>query len=427
MAVNLNIIGDSGLKRSGGRIYEEELRKLRGPRATQVFNEMANNDAVVGAILFAIEMLCRQVQWNVEEVSNDKEDIEAKEFVYECMDDMSHTWQDLISEILTMLVYGWSYCELVYKYRQGNSKDPSRRSKYNDGKIGWRKIPLRAQESLYEWDFQDDGGIAGMKQQIIYGTNNNGVVYIPIEKALLFRTKSDKNNPEGRSIIRNAHRSWFFCKRIQEIEAIGIERDLAGLPTVEVPAELLNENAPAEDKALVESLKVIISEVRRDEREGLLLPAEMDTDGKPTGFKFRLLSSGGSRQFNTSEIIKRYESRIAMTVLGEFILLGTDKVGSFSLASSKMNLFSVALDAWLDSIEAVFNRYAIPRLFEVNGWKLENYPKIKHGPVQELSIDELGSFLEKLGRAGFPLVGDNELENTLRRKANLPLREKEEM
>lgn len=426
MAIDLKIIGDSGLKRTGGRIYEEQLRKLSGIRAIRAYSEMASNDAIVGAILFAIEMLCRQVQWTVEDASDNKADTDASEFVRECMDDMSHTWEDMISEILSMLTFGWSYHEIVYKYRQGPSKDPSRRSKYDDGRIGWRKLPLRSQESLYEWDFQDDGGISGMKQQIIYGPNQ-GIVTLPIEKALLFRTKSDKNNPEGRSILRNAYRSWYMVKRIQEIEAIGIERDLAGLPVMEVPAEILNAGASEDQKTLLADLKNIVSEIRRDEREGLIIPAELDNENMPTGFKFKLLSTGGNRQFDTNEIVTRYEQRIAMTVLAEFIMLGLDKVGSFSLVSSKMNLFSVALDAWLDSIEAVFNRYAIPRLFEVNGWNLEKLPQLKHGPVQDVSIDELGKFISDIGRAGIPLTLDNELENHLRRKANLPLVDTENM
>ena len=61
---------------------------------------------------------------------------------------------------------------------------------------------------------------------------------IPIDKALLFRTKSRKDNPEGRSILRNAYRSWYFKRRIQEVEGIGIERDLAGLPVMYAPADL---------------------------------------------------------------------------------------------------------------------------------------------------------------------------------------------
>lgn len=61
---------------------------------------------------------------------------------------------------------------------------------------------------------------------------------IPMSKAMLFRTESVKDNPEGRSILRNAYRSWYFKRRIQEIEAIGIERDLAGLPVIHAPERL---------------------------------------------------------------------------------------------------------------------------------------------------------------------------------------------
>jgi hypothetical protein len=424
LAIDLGILGDSGLKRSGGRVYEEELRRLSGIRAVRVYSEMKDNDAVIGSILFAIEMLCRQVEWRIQEASDNKADVEAAQFVTECMDDMSHTWPDLISEILTMLPYGWSYFEICYKYRHGESNDPTHRSKYNDGRVGWRKIPLRSQESLYEWDWQPDGGIRAMIQQVIYG-ENTGIKKLPIEKSLLFRTKSDKNNPEGRSILRNSFRSWYMKKRIEEIEAIGIERDLAGLPVMEVPPEIMNASASDDQKALLAELKIIVSEIRRDEREGLIIPAEIGDDGVQTGYKFRLLSTGGTRQFDTNKTITRYEQRIAMTVLAEFIMLGLDKVGSFSLVSSKMNLFGTALDAWLDSIEAVFNRYAIPRLLKANGLKLESLPQLRHGPVQDLSIEELGVFLEKLGRAGFPIVGDD-LENHLRRKANLPMKETEE-
>ncbi|MGI6498023.1 MAG: hypothetical protein ACOX0U_04265 [Oscillospiraceae bacterium] len=52
---------------------------------------------------------------------------------------------------------------------------------------------------------------------------------------MIFRTKSRKGSPEGRSILRNAYRSWYFKRRIQEIEGIGIERDLAGFPTLTAP------------------------------------------------------------------------------------------------------------------------------------------------------------------------------------------------
>ena len=50
-------IGRIGQRRYGGVIYEEFLHELRGKRGIEAYREMSENDDVVGAILFAIEML----------------------------------------------------------------------------------------------------------------------------------------------------------------------------------------------------------------------------------------------------------------------------------------------------------------------------------------------------------------------------------
>lgn len=59
-------IGRIGQRRYGGVIYEEFLRELRGHKGIEVYREMSENDDVIGAILYAIEMLVRQTQWSVE-------------------------------------------------------------------------------------------------------------------------------------------------------------------------------------------------------------------------------------------------------------------------------------------------------------------------------------------------------------------------
>ena len=129
-----------------------------------------------------------------------------------------------------MLPFGYSVFEIVYKIRRGpNSRSPKFRSNFTDGLVGWRKIAMRAQDTISEWVIDEDGGIRGYYQN---AAPNYETVFIPIEKSLLFRTEVNKNNPEGRSLLRNAYRSYYFLKRIQELEAIGIERELAGLPVL---------------------------------------------------------------------------------------------------------------------------------------------------------------------------------------------------
>jgi hypothetical protein len=416
-------VGTTGLKHWQGRIDEEWVRELMDLRRWKTLREMRDNDPIIGAILFAVDMLIRQVDWRVESQSDKPDDLAAAEFLESVKEDMSQSWDNLVSEILSFLPYGFCYSELVYKRRLGSrNKDPARRSKYTDGKIGWRKIPIRAQDTLDHWLIDDDGGVQGFVQR----DPINGQIYtIPIEKALLFRTSSHKNNPDGRSVLRNAFRPWFFKKRIEEIEGIGIERDLAGLPVIYAPTKIMVSGASAEDAQVYTELKNIVRNIRRDEQEGIVMPGGRDDKGNLL-YELKLLSTGGSRQFSTNEIVGRYEQRIAMTMLADFILLGHEKVGSFALSSNKTDLFGVALGAFMDEIAAVFNQYAVPRLFQLNGYDLMDLPVFVHGDVETPDLKELGEYLAKLAGAGVELFPDDELENVLRGFASLPKKKDED-
>lgn len=408
-----NEIGRTGLRRYGGVLYEEFLPELRGRRGVEVYHEMAENDDMVGAILFSIEMLTKHATWSVEPAGPTAKDKEAAEFIRSCMDDMQDTWIDTISEILSFITYGWSYHEIVYKRRMGRTKDLRTNSKYNDGLIGWMKLPIRGQETLYEWEYDEEENLTGMTQQPPPSYN---LYTIPVEKALLFRTKSRKGSPEGRSVLRNAYRSWYFKRRIQEIEGIGIERDLAGLPVISAPEGLDIWDADNPDTSqLRASLEEMVKNVRRDQAEGVVLPF---------GFKLNLLNSGGKRQFDTNAIIDRYDSRIAMTVLADFILLGHQQTGSFALSSDKTELFSMAIGAYLDIICEVFSNKAIPLLVDINGEHFKgitDYPYMTHGDIEDVNMAELASFIKDMTGTGV-LVPDDSLEDYVRQVGNLPER-----
>jgi hypothetical protein len=410
-------LGGSGLKRATGIIDEEYLPALRGRKAVKVYREMADNDPMVGALLFAVEKLLRQVTWRVDSSDTTPEATQAAQFVEECMEDMSHTWDDLISEILSCLVYGWSWHEVVYKRRIGPwEKDPKKKSKFTDGKIGWRKIPIRSQETLLRWSFDESGGVQAMVQIAppYYDTT-----VLPINKSLLFRTGIYKGNPEGRSLLRNAYRPWFMKKRLEEFEAIGVERDLAGMPVASVPSTYMNAKKGSKENNAFLAFKRMVQNVRRDEHEGLVLPLEYDEKGNEL-FKFELMSSGGARSFDTSAIIQRYEQRILMTALADFILVGHEGVGSYSMHVDKTGIFRAALNTVAEAIADVFNRHAIPRLFELNAWKLDELPKIVPDNVDPPDLTQLAQFMTSMAGLGMEFFPDADLEKFLRQTAHLP-------
>ena len=394
--------------------YEEFLPELTGVRGVQAYTEMADNDATVGAILFAIEMLMRNVEFSVEPGGNQEIDKKAAEFVEQCMDDMERTWPDTLSEILSFLTYGWSYHEIVYKRRSGKTKSPVTNSKYDDGLIGWRKLPIRAQDTLYGWEYKEDTDeLIGMTQ---IPPPNFEQITIPLDKALHFRTRSKKDNPEGRSILRTAYRAWYFKKRIEEIEGYGIERDLAGFPVLYAPPDLPIWDDEAEMRAALAKAEALVSSVRRDAREGLVLP------GGENGWKFELVTSGSRRQFDTNAIIDRYDKRIATSVLADFVMLGQQAVGSFALADSKTKIFALAIGTYLDVICEVFNNQGIPRLIDINGDAfvgITDYPRMIHGDIETPDLQSFTTFIKEMVGIGV-LQPDEQLEEEVRRVGNLP-------
>lgn len=406
-------IGDTGLPITGLRPDTEWHRELRGTRGVRQFREMSDNSSVIGGALYAAEVLIRQATW--EFVAADESSSEAKEVADKAntmLHDMENTWPEVLSDILTMLSFGWSLHVDSYKIRRGPTTGPDGGvvgildSQHDDGMYGWRNIEIRDQESLWGWEWDEATGKA--TAMIQRGPPRYEEHYIPLERAMLFRFRNNRGSPEGRSALRNAWRDYFYLKRIQEHEAIGVERDLAGLPVMEVPLALMSPGADAATKSVRADYETKIQKIRRDQLEGLVIPAEVGPDGKPTGYKFRLASTGGRRPIDVNEIIKRYESRILISLFSEFLLIGQDKVGSFSLHSDKTALFAMGLGAIMDSITTTMNRGAVSRVMELNAIDRRIWPTLEHGDVEKEKAGEVvNSFLAAV-QAGVAVPTDED-------------------
>jgi hypothetical protein len=339
-------------------------------------------------------------------------------FVETCFHDMANSWADILGQIITMIVWGWSFHEIVYKKRNGPNPDfPEQGSKFSDGRIGWSNFAGRAQETRHRWEFDDTGHIMGMWQ---LAPPKFQLRYIPMQKGLLFRTTAYKNNPEGRSCFRSAYRPWFFKKRIEEYEAVGVERDLAGLPVAYVPYQLMTASATLEEQAALTEIKKIVRNLRRNEQEGVVFPNAFDPDTNQKLYELTLLASPSRRQFDTNVIIQRYAQQIAMTALADVILIGHESVGARSLGETKVDLFTAALEAFLDVICDEINTAAIPRLMQINGEDPAMCPVLTHGSLDTIELSDVAAMVTAMSGAGADLFPDTQLEDFLREEAGMP-------
>lgn len=388
-------LGEMGLQRQGGHVFEDFIPKLRNLHTRMRTYEEMVTDPTIGAILFAIELHLRRVDFDIK--PSDGEDEEAKEiakFVKEALHDMDHTWQDFLSEVLSMIPYGFSVHEVVYKKR-------------DDGHIVWCKFPIRAQKTIWEWEFDDEtGDVSGLWQRT---WNQRKPVYIPKDKFLLFRPSAARGNPEGRSALRTCYHSWYFKKKLEVTEAIGIERDLTGYPVIKPTMDIFgNSNLARSMRSYAESM---VTRIRKDEQMGSVLPP---------GWELELMASPGRGQVDTGEVISRYDVRIAQSMLADIIMLGHGQTGSYALADTKHELLMSALESWLETIVETFNRYAIPELLRLNGWDdSEKYPKLLTSPVKKIDPLKLANTLYRL--IGVDAIkADTPLEKYLRDFLGLP-------
>jgi hypothetical protein len=377
--------------------------------------------------MYAVEQILRDVKLKVEvnPKATDKEMAEKeKEFVESILEDMEHSLDDHISEAISNLSSGFSWFEGGYKTREGPYKNNrSKRSKYLDGRYGVRKLAIRSPWSISRFEVdKKEGEVLGVYQDSFPDL-------IPKSKCLHYCSTSLNGDPSGQSVLRNAYTSYEILNMVQMQEAIGIERDLSGIPIIEVPSDYLSEDASDDKKAVVSQLQTIGKDLKNNEQAFALLPSDTYTDaeGKPSNVKMvniRLMGADSSRSIDVDKVIRRYQHEIARSLLSEFIMLGAGTHGSYALSKSKTDLFLRGLESYLQTVVDVLNKQLIEPLWHLNGLDFEYMPKIVAGDIAPHDLKELGAYLRNLNGADISLADQTHIVDALLENAELPALDK---
>lgn len=399
----LGEIGYLGLSTANGTVTEETRRELRWPEAARTFRQMAG-DPTIKAALVLNEMMVQRVDWYVDKGINPSAEMKRKaQFIEECMNDMDHSWYSMIGEMTSCFTYGFAVMEKVYRprlYAKG--------SKFNDGKIGLMKIVTRAQDTIVEWIWSDDGRrLLGCKQDLARVTNgqrfvnlmteDSTKVSIPRAKFLLLRLGVSKDNPEGESPLKACYISWRYRTQIEEYEAVGISRDMNGMPTLYIPPRYLSQDATPAEKEVREYYERVMRNIHMNEQAGLILPQAFDPESKQPLFKFELMGTNGSKMYDTDAIIRRYDNKILMALFADMLKLGQDQSGSYALAGEKTNIMSMAIEAKLKMIQEELNNDLVKQLLQLNGEDItKDVPVIRYKNIAETDLAEFAKAVQQI-------------------------------
>lgn len=421
--------GYNGLKTANGQIYEECAQAFRFPAFFRTIEEMRRT-AIIASALGAYKFLLSRVQWQViPPVGASEQEVARAKLIESMKDDMEHSWGDFIGDVFEYIPYGHSVQEKVYRRRLKKNG-----SRYNDGLVGIRRLSPRAQETLYKWEFSEDGrDLLAVLQSLdrmenghlfISNADPEGLIRIPREKFLLFTADGSRGNPLGHSLLKNVFMSWKQLTVLKDQELLGIAKEAAGLPLLRIPAKYMADDASDEDKAVYNTCKIILEQLANGTSKGIIFPTAINDQTKKDEFDIGLLEKKGINGSNIDTVVKRTQDEILSALFVDILKAGNN-TGSFSLNDGDTNVLALAMSHRLNEIADVLNADLMKQLYALNGWGTEVLPRFVPSDISAVSLEELSKFLQRVASTGL-LEVDRPVLNRVREALNIPKRPDDE-
>lgn len=400
----LGEMGSLGLRTFSSVTHDELKAELNWPRSINTFRDMSYHSAV-NAPLTLFENIISKATWTYKPPADaTEEEKEQAKIINQMMQDMEQPWSEFIRDVLSSNVFGFSVHEKVFRKRY-----KANGSLYDDGIIGWKKLPIRVQESISKFIFSEDGNeIIGVQQNLsaindIYNrfSSRGNLINIPRSKFLLFRTGKHRGDPFGKSPLRDAYLAWRFLTALEELEATGVAKDLNGLPVLMLPAQYLAADAPPEVQAIRLYYENVMRNLQMNEQSAVILPQVIDPESKQPMFKLDLLSVDGKKNFDISKIKEYYKTLIFVSLFADILIQGTTSTGSFALGTIKNSLSGAYAERLISSIAEVLQNDLIKMTYQLNGWDESRMGKFDFDGIEPADLDTFSSAIMRMGASGY--------------------------
>lgn len=388
-------LGSLGLKYVDGRVLEDSRKALQFPKSIETFDEMAQNVAIASA-LNAVNIIASRVPIYIASYDQTDRHVQRAKFIEECLfKDMTHSFYDFLREALTSNKYGFSIHEKVFRRRLRKKG-----SKFDDGKIGVKKLPIRSQASISKWKFDDNiRELLGVYQKYptvgLYARPDKEDIFLPRETFLHFRTDPINGNPEGKSPLVACYEAWRKVQLLLEAEEVAAFKNMNGIPVLKIPALYMSEDASPEHKQVYKVFKDGITKLGIGEQQAIIIPSDKDELGS-SYFDFDLKSASASNITALSGIIQTRINEIYQCLFADVLQMGNERGGNSNLAQNKASMLNMLVEVRLREIFDQINRDLIPDLFRRNGWDDTKTPEIKFGKLADINFAEFAKAMQQL-------------------------------
>lgn len=413
-------VGTSGTAVFGGYVVSSEKRAdLVGQRKYITFGEDILNVPIIGAaVRYFVALACR-AGWTVEPVKIGTADptpeaIKAAELVDHAINHMASPWRSVVQRMVMHRYLGFAICEWTAKRNA-------------DGSIGLADVEVRPQFTIERWDVDASGTVLGVWQR---SPQTSQQYYIPRSKFMYLADQTLTDSPEGVGLMRHVVEQARKLRRLEQLEGIGYETDLRGVPVVSAPFRKMQDdvaaNVPGAQARLADVTAGIDSFAEHHVR-GAASCLKLDsmpyqnpdrTLSNVPQFKAELLKGTGTASGDVNTAIVRLIHDIARVLGGEHLLLGADGKGSLALSKNKAEALALQVDGANGAVaDCARNDLGRP-IVMLNGMDPDLAPTFKPDATQYRDVEQLASVFRDMATAAFQ--PDDPIINWMRDLVNAP-------
>lgn len=392
-------IGHPGVGVFGGYVDNGESNASLGTRSEQhkTYSEILANASIVAAGVRYFLNLVSKAEWSFVPSDADTSGEYAQRLYEMLTKDPDTPWHRIVRRAAMYRFYGFSLQEWTAKRRE-------------DGIITFQDIAPRAQLTINRWDMATDGSILGVIQT---NPQNSQETYLPRGKLIYLVDDTLSDSPEGLGLFRHLVAPAQRLLRYEQLEGIGYEVDLKGIPIARVPIKELQkaveagEISQAQATAAQNVMKDFIENHVKTRKLGLLLDSmtyeTKDEAGRPSNvpkWDLELLKGDSTSFADMARAIDRINRELARILGVEQLMLGDGQGGSYALSEDKTNSFFLLVDGALTEITEAVEKDIIDPIWTLNGWPDEMKPKASTEAVRHTDVQEVASALRDMATAG---------------------------
>ena len=415
-------LGVSGTTAFGGFVQSNERNaKLIGFRRYETFTDILVNASIVGACIRLFLNLIAKADWTVEPV-DDSAEAKAHAEMLEAwlIDDPETSWRRIVRRSAAYVFYGFSIQEWTMKPK--------------DGVLTFKDIAPRAQKTIERWAVEHSGEVHGVWQR---SPHTGQEIFLPRNRIVYLVDDSLNDSPEGLGILRHMVDPAARLKKLHNLETMGFETDLGGIPIGRAPLQNLSEQILAEtitaadaEKSL-EALRSFLKKPVRTPDKSLILDSAVyageDDAASPSqvhqwGIDLLEAEAKGLDAVHTA--IERTNRDLARIMGCEQLLLGGDGAGSFALSEQKAAQLFLIIDATLNEIADSYERDLVVPIWNLNGLDPDLMPELKPASPSFNDVGEITVALRDLATAGAIILPNDPVVRDIYGRLGLPFEER---